>query len=194
MDILKQPYIIQEFIDTDSTDIRAIVAGNKVIAAMKRKAKKQEIRANFHLGGICEKYEMDYDSEQIAINAAKAVGADICAVDILEGKTSSVIEVNLSPGLVGISKATKKDIPRLVAKSLFKKAKEYKEKEKGENYNNILKELDINKEKEIITNLNIKAEIIKLPSIFTKITDFNTKDEVTILAKKGKLTIKKLGG
>jgi ribosomal protein S6--L-glutamate ligase len=191
LEVFKQPYIIQEFIDTDSTDVRAIVAGNKVIAAMKRKATKQERRANFHMGGICEKYEMDYDSERVAINAAKALEADICAVDILEGNKPLVIEVNLSPGLVGITKATKKNIPKIIAKALFEKTKEFKEKEKGEDYSNILKELNINNSKEIITNLDIKAGIIKLPSIITKITEFNTEDEITILAKKGKLIIKK---
>ena len=194
LETFKQNYIIQEFIDTDSTDVRAIVAGDKVIAAMKRKASKQEMRANFHLGGMCEKYVMDYDSEQIAINSAKAVKADICAIDILEGSKSLVIEVNLSPGLVGITKATKKDIPRLIAKALFEKTKEFKEKEKGKDYNDMLKDLNISKNNQIITNLDIKAGIIKLPSIITKITEFNAKDETIIIAKKGRLVIKKQGG
>jgi len=191
LDTFNQPYLIQEFVETNATDIRAIVANNKVIATMKRKAKKGEIRANFHLGGTQEPYELDYDTEQITIKAANLVGADICAIDILEAKQPKIIEINTSPGLVAISRTTKKNLPKLIAKELYQKTKEFKKHQKQSDYSEILKELNINDKKEIITNLNIKAGMIKLPAIITKITEFNQDNEVAIYAEKGKLIIKK---
>ena len=194
LEVFDQPYIIQEYIETDATDVRAIVAGQKVIATMRRKATAREMRANIHMGGVGEPYELDYDLEQMAIQSAKAVKADICAVDILESKGKSVvIEVNLSPGLEGIQEATKKNVSAKIAKFLAKKTEESKEGKTSTGYEQLMKDLDISKveNQEIITNLNIKAGIIKLPDIVTKITKFTPDDEVTIVLNQGRLEIKK---
>lgn len=190
LEVFKQPYLIQEFIDTGATDVRIIVAGEKILGSMKRKAVASELRANIHMGGIGANYIPDQDTSRIAIKAAKAIGADLCAVDILEGRKPNVIELNLSPGLEGITKATKKNIAKSIAIFLYEKTKEFKEKQKQNDYKEIINNIQPNDEKEILTTLNIQAGVIKLPSVITKITKFNPDKEVVLRAQKGKLLIK----
>ena len=163
LEVFKQPYIIQEFIETDATDVRAIVVGDKVIASMKRKAKSGELRANIHQGGTGIPYELSFEAEKTAIKSAKAVKADICGVDILESfKGNLVIEVNLSPGLKGIMNATKKNVAKSFAKFLYEKTLEFKQGEKKKDYKDMVKELKGNG-KEVLTNLDIKGGRIRLP-------------------------------
>lgn len=197
MEIFKQPYILQEYVETGATDIRAIVAGDKIIACMKRKAPLKELRSNIHIGGKGQPYELDYDTEQIAIKAAQAIGAEICAIDLLEtGKKTMIIEVNLSPGLRGITKVTKKNIAKDIAKFLAKETKNFIVSVQKKGYSKIIKELELESKnnklsKEILTSLNIKEGIIKLPKIISKITKFKADDEVIIKLDEGKIEIKK---
>ena len=135
LESLKQPVILQEYIETDATDIRAIVTGKKVVASMKRKGRAGEIRSNIHQGGIGVAYELDYDAENVALKSAKAVNADICGVDMLESvRGNMVIEVNLSPGLRGIMNATKKNVANSIAEFLHKQTVELKGKENHKEY------------------------------------------------------------
>lgn len=194
LEVSKQSYIIQEYVETEEiSDIRAIVVGNKVVAAMKRKATPEEQRANIHMGGEGTPYEVDYDTEQVAVKSAKAIGADVCAVDILMGAEPLAIEVNLSPGLQGITATTKKNIAAKIAKFLFEKTKEFSETKKKKGYGEIIKEIEVSKgngAQEILTNLDIKAGVIKLPKVITDITKFTSDDEVILIVDKGKLEIK----
>lgn len=191
LEVFNQPYIIQEYVETGATDIRAIVVGDKVIAAMKRKAAKEDLRANIHAGGEGVPYVPDYDTEQIAIRAAKAVGADICAVDLLEGKEPLVIEVNLSPGLQGITKATKKNVAQMIAKALAEQTKEFLTKQKKAERLSPEEEIkkQTTKTKELLTSLDIKAGVMRLPKIVADISNFKPDDEVSIKMEKGKLII-----
>ena len=190
LEVFKQPYVIEEYIETNATDIRVIIAGDKIIAAMKRKATKDEMRANIHMGAIGVNYVPNFDIEQIALKASKALGADICAVDLLEGLKPMVIEVNLSPGLQGITKTTGKNLANTIAKFLYENTKKFKSSKTSSDYNNVLREID--KDKEIIINLEIKAEKIRLPDIITKATGFKDDEEVSISISKGRLIIKKM--
>ena len=190
LEVFKQPYIIEEYIETNTTDIRVIVAGDEVVGAMKRKATPDEMRANIHMGGKGTNYIPAPDIEQIALKASKAIGADIWAVDILEGLKPMVIEVNLSPGLGGITKATGKNIAKSIAKVLYDKTKLFKSSKTSQDYNNVLK--DINKNEEIVTNLEVKAGKIRLPEIITRASGLRSDEEVSISVSKGKLIIKKM--
>ncbi|MCA9485538.1 MAG: RimK family alpha-L-glutamate ligase [Nanoarchaeota archaeon] len=128
LDEFKEPFIIQEFVKTKkTTDIRAIVAGKKILASYKRKAAVNEVRANTHLGGTRLAHELTDEEKRLAISSAKALGADICGVDILNAKKPSVIEVNLSPSLYTAKEITGKDVLKDVSKYLYKKTKEFKE-------------------------------------------------------------------
>src|SRR3989338_7609429 len=84
IDTLRQPFLIQQYIETEGSDIRAIVIGDKVAASMRRKAVVGEKRDNIHAGGKGEPIILDEHTKKIAVNAAKSIGAEICAVDILE--------------------------------------------------------------------------------------------------------------
>ncbi len=195
---LKQPFLIQEYIETGGADVRAIVVNGRVVAAMKRKAVKGEKRANIHVGGKGIAYEPDAYTKKVAILAAKAVGAEICAVDILEGiKGPMVIEINLSPGLQGITAATKVNVADKIAKYLFEQTKALKESGKKVMTTKIFEELGIAQPKEgakeILMNLDFRGDRILLPEIITKATGFGEKDEFSVKVEKGKVVIEKIG-
>src|SRR3989338_3165448 len=190
---LRQPFIIQEYVETGGVDMRAIVVGDKVVASMKRKADMGEKRSNIHAGGTGEAYTLDFHTKKIAVDAAKAIGADICAVDMLDTiKGPVVIEVNLSPGFQCITEATKIDVADKIAKYLYERTKESYEKGKKKGAKEILSEIGIEEEKEIITNVDFRGGRMLLPEIITKITNFDDKKELSIKAKKGELVIKNL--
>ncbi len=196
LETLKQPFLIQEYIETDGTDIRAIVVGDKVVASMKRNAEKGETRANIHAGGKGEPIELDYHTKQIAITAAQSIGAEICGIDLLEGtKEPLVIEVNLSPGLQGITKATKIDVADKIARYLHKKTKERLESGKEKSASKIFQDLGIKAPdkatQQIVSNLDFRGNRILLPEVITNITKLSEKDEVVIKADKGKIFIEK---
>lgn len=197
LEVFNQSYIIQEYVETGATDLRAIVINNKVVACMKRIAAKGDLRANVHSGGSGESYKLDEISKEMCIKCSKAIRADICAIDILKGIKPHVIEVNLSPGIQGISKFTKKDIADEIAKGLYEKTKEFKTKAHTEKYNGVLKEFNINKDhdkiQQIVTNATVKLGKIRLPEIATKISGFEDEEEILIKVKKDKIIIKKPG-
>tara|TARA_Y100000768_G_C23991333_1_gene693663 strand:- start:7905 stop:9143 length:1239 start_codon:yes stop_codon:yes gene_type:complete len=108
----KQNVLIQKFVaESKGKDIRAIVVGDRVVAAMRRVAQGQEFRSNVHRGGLTEPVELDDEYKETAIRAAKIMGLGIAGVDMLEGKDGpQIMEINSSPGLEGIEGCTKLDI------------------------------------------------------------------------------------
>jgi len=194
--VLNQPFLIQEYVETGGVDTRAIVVGNKVVAAMRRKAVQGEKRANIHAGGKGESVELDVATKKIVVQAAEAVGMEIGAIDLLESSRGPmVLEVNLSPGLQGITKATKKDVAEDIAKFLYKRTKEFNKVGKDAEAANVMKDLGVEKAesagKHIITSLDMRGNRVLLPEVVTNITNFNEKDEYTIDAEKNRLEIKK---
>ena len=192
---LKQPFLIQEYIETGGVDVRAFVVGDRVVASMKRKAVKGELRANIHAGGTGEACVLDERTKRIAIDTSISVGADICAVDMLESaKGPLVIEVNLSPGLQGITKATSINVADKIAKFLFEKSEIFSARDRDEATLKIFEDLGLSGEiaQQIITNLDFRAQRILLPKIATDIAKFGEKDEVVLKVEKGKLVVEKV--
>lgn len=111
---LQARVIVQEYIkESAGTDIRAFVVDGRIVGAMKRQAKEGEFRSNLHRGGTASVIKLTDEEENIALKAAKAMGLDIAGVDMLQSSRGPLIlEVNSSPGLEGIEKATGKDIAR----------------------------------------------------------------------------------
>ncbi len=109
---LKANIIVQEFIkEANGEDIRCFVIGNKVFAAMMRRAPKGEFRSNLHRGGTPIQVKISAAERATAIKAAEAMGLNVAGVDILRSSHGPVVmEVNSSPGLEGIEKSTKKDV------------------------------------------------------------------------------------
>ena len=124
---LNSNFLVQEFIEeAGGADIRCFVIGDKVVASMKRQGAEGEFRSNLHQGGQAEKVKITPLERQMAVKAAKAMGLNISGVDILRSKRGPLIlEVNSSPGIEGIEKATGKNIAGLVVdfveKSLVKR-------------------------------------------------------------------------
>jgi len=108
----KQNVLIQSFVtESKGRDIRALVVGDRVVAAMRRTAHGDEFRSNVHRGGSAEAVTLDPAYEQTAVRAAQIMGLRVSGVDMLEGNDGPlVIEVNSSPGLQGIEIATNLDV------------------------------------------------------------------------------------
>jgi len=115
---LKARVIVQEFIkESKGMDIRAFVVDGRVVGAMKRTGKEGEFRSNLHRGGSAQLIELSQEEETTAIKAAKALGLHVAGVDMLQSERGPlVIEVNSSPGLEGIEKATGEDIAGEIVK------------------------------------------------------------------------------
>jgi ribosomal protein S6--L-glutamate ligase len=109
---LKARIIVQEFIaESKGADLRAFVVDGEVVGAMKRQGKEGEFRSNLHRGGSGTLVKLTRAEKAAALLATKALGLGIAGVDMLQSKRGPlVLEVNSSPGLEGIEKATKQDI------------------------------------------------------------------------------------
>jgi ribosomal protein S6--L-glutamate ligase len=109
---LKARVILQEFIEeAGGADIRAFVVNGEVVGAMKRQGKEGEFRSNLHRGGSAEMIKLKAKEKRAALKAAEALGLSVAGVDMLQSKRGPLIlEVNSSPGLEGIERATGIDI------------------------------------------------------------------------------------
>lgn len=107
-----QNVLIQSFVqESRGRDVRALVVGDRVVAAMRRVAHGDEFRSNVHRGGSVEPVVLDTAYEQAAVRSAQIMGLRVAGVDMLEGNDGPlVMEVNSSPGLEGIETATKLDV------------------------------------------------------------------------------------
>ena len=110
--VLKANILVQEFIkEADGADIRAFVIGGKVVGAMKRQGGLGEFRSNLHRGGKATPIKLTAEEEETAIRAVRRLGLGIAGVDMLQSSRGPlVMEVNASPGLEGIEKATGIDV------------------------------------------------------------------------------------
>jgi ribosomal protein S6--L-glutamate ligase len=117
---LDQNILIQKFIsESKGADIRALVVGRKVVAAMKRHAVSGEFRSNLHRGGSATKMRLPAEYRKTALAAARVLGLRVAGVDLLESKDGPmVMEVNSSPGLEGIQKTTSVDVAGAIIEHL----------------------------------------------------------------------------
>jgi ribosomal protein S6--L-glutamate ligase len=108
----KQNVLIQRFVaESKGRDIRALVVGDRVVAAMRRRAQPGEFRSNVHRGGTTESVELDPEYARVAVRSAQIMGLRVAGVDMLESdRGPAVLEVNSSPGLEGIETATQLDV------------------------------------------------------------------------------------
>ena len=125
--------LVQEFIkEAGGTDIRALVVGGKVVAAMQRTGGEGEFRSNLHRGGVAKQIKLSPEERSTALRSAKAMGLNVCGVDMLRANHGPVVmEVNSSPGLEGVEKATGIDIAGKIIELLEKKSPVGNTKTKG---------------------------------------------------------------
>ena len=125
--------IVQEFIkEAKGSDFRCLVIGEKVVAAMQRTAKEGEFRSNLHRGGSAQIAKLTPEERSTAVRAARTMGLNVAGVDLLRSNHGPVImEVNSSPGLEGIEKATGKDVAGMIMEFMEKNAKRGKTRTRG---------------------------------------------------------------
>ncbi|MGX9354483.1 30S ribosomal protein S6--L-glutamate ligase [Roseobacteraceae bacterium S113] len=113
---LKANFLVQDFVkEAAGVDIRCLVVGGKVVAAMKRTGAEGDFRSNLHRGGHAAKVRITKAERETALRAAKVFGLNLAGVDLLRSDTGpKVLEVNSSPGLEGIETASGKNIAGLV--------------------------------------------------------------------------------
>jgi ribosomal protein S6--L-glutamate ligase len=107
-----QDIILQEYIaESKGRDIRAIVVGQRVVAAMRRQAKAGEFRSNLHRGGLGVRIQLGKRDAQTAVAAVRVMGLEVAGVDMLESSSGpKILEINSSPGLEGIERTSGVDV------------------------------------------------------------------------------------
>ena len=130
---LNADILVQEFIkEANGEDIRCLVIGNKVVAAMKRKGAEGDFRSNLHRGGSAEMVKITPMERATAVKAARVMGLNVAGVDLLRSNRGPVVmEVNSSPGLEGVEKATGKDVAGLIIEFLEKNRKPNRTRTRG---------------------------------------------------------------
>lgn len=112
LDMTRSVFYVQRVIDHDGCDIRAFVVGDRVVAAIERRAADGGWRTNVSLGGEARAIELPPAQCELAVRAARAVGADYAGVDLLPARDGTVyaLEVNGIPGWSGVQSTTSVDI------------------------------------------------------------------------------------
>ena len=130
---VKSNIMVQEYVkESKGVDIRCFVIGGKVIGAMMRKGAEGDFRSNLHRGGSASIVKITPEERSTALRAAKTLGLNVAGVDLLRSNHGPVVmEVNSSPGLEGIEKATGIDIAEKIIEFLESHAKPGKTKTRG---------------------------------------------------------------
>jgi ribosomal protein S6--L-glutamate ligase len=104
--------LVQEFVrEAEGSDIRCMVVGDRVVAAIRRQAKPGDFRSNLHRGGTAWRVRITPQERAVAVRAARTIGLGVAGVDLLRSDRGPlVLEVNSSPGLEGVEAATGKDV------------------------------------------------------------------------------------
>ncbi|MDX1780370.1 MAG: 30S ribosomal protein S6--L-glutamate ligase, partial [Thalassovita sp.] len=122
---LKASFLVQHFVkEAAGEDIRCLVIGSKVVAAMKRSGAEGDFRSNLHQGGSASKVRITKAERETAQRAAKAFGLNMAGVDLLRSDSGpKVLEVNSSPGFEGIEKVSGKNITGLLYDEIERRAR-----------------------------------------------------------------------
>jgi ribosomal protein S6--L-glutamate ligase len=130
---LKTNILVQEFIrEAGAKDIRCLIVGNKVVASMMRTGKEGEFRSNLHRGGTSQPIRITPEERSTALRSAKIMGLNVAGVDMLRSNHGPVVmEVNSSPGLEGIEKASRKDVAGMIIGFIEKNARQGKTSTRG---------------------------------------------------------------
>lgn len=130
---LRAEFLVQEFIkEAGGSDIRCLVIGGKVVAAMQRTAMEGEFRSNLHRGGSAKLVKLTPTERRTAVKAAQTMGLHLAGVDILRSSRGPLImEVNSSPGLEGIEGATQKDVAGAIVAFVEENARPHNTRTRG---------------------------------------------------------------
>ncbi|PIQ43159.1 MAG: 30S ribosomal protein S6--L-glutamate ligase [Gammaproteobacteria bacterium CG11_big_fil_rev_8_21_14_0_20_46_22] len=131
--LLNANILVQEFIkEAAGTDIRCFVIGDQAVAAMQRTAKAGEFRSNVHKGGSVDVIELTQEEKDIAVRSAQVMGLEVAGVDLIRSARGSLLlEVNSSPGLEGIERATGLDIASMMIEHIEREVSNSKHSDKA---------------------------------------------------------------
>ncbi|MFH1696535.1 MAG: RimK family alpha-L-glutamate ligase [Candidatus Diapherotrites archaeon] len=124
LQVFKEFISIQQFVKARNEDLRCYVLGEDV-KGVRRIAPKGDWRANVSRGGKAQWARLPEGAKEIAVNSAKALGMDVCAVDLLQtDKGLYVAEVNFSPGI--IPKFFRRQIAGFIMEYLYNEGKKHR--------------------------------------------------------------------
>ena len=105
-------YYIQEMVERPPRDLRCIVVGDEIIAAVYRYSAENEWRTNVARGGKAENAPITNELKEIALRAARAVGGGVLGVDLMEDKQRGLLvhEINNTVEFRGASNVSSTDI------------------------------------------------------------------------------------
>lgn len=120
-----QVYYLEEFVQRPPRDIRAIMVGDKVVAAIYRYSGDDQWKTNMALGGKAEECKVTKEMEDICIKAKNAVQGQIVGVDLMESKEKGLVvhEVNNTTEYKNTVRVTGVDIPTLMIDYALKSRK-----------------------------------------------------------------------
>jgi ribosomal protein S6--L-glutamate ligase len=109
---LRQNFIVQRYVKSPrGRDLRALVVGDRVVAAVRRRARAGKVFRSLARGTRSAKVSLSAAQERIAVRSAQTVGLPVAAVDMLEtGNSLRVFEVNAAPGLHDLEAITGLDL------------------------------------------------------------------------------------
>ncbi|MEM7439830.1 MAG: 30S ribosomal protein S6--L-glutamate ligase [Pseudomonadota bacterium] len=109
---LKANFLVQQFVkEAAGEDVRCLVIGGRVVASVRRVAQPGEFRSNLHQGGTAQRVKITKEERETAVRAARAMRLGFAGVDLLRSSEGpKVLEVNSSPGLEGVEKASGRDV------------------------------------------------------------------------------------
>jgi ribosomal protein S6--L-glutamate ligase len=177
----EQNVLIQNFVkESKGRDVRALVVGDRVVAAMRRVAQGDEFRSNVHRGGNVEAVELDDSYKETAVRAAQIMGLKVAGVDMLESDAGPLImEINSSPGLEGIEAATHLDVAGAIIEHIADQVN--------------MPDLDIRQKLTVSRGYNVSEIYIPEGSIYAgksiEETDLRDKDIVVLTLRRGTTVI-----
>ena len=123
---LEANILIQEFIEESrGSDVRCLVIGNEVVAAIERRSVDGEFRSNLHQGGEAHQVNLSVEERETARAATKALGLELAGVDILRSDRGPlVLEVNSSPGIQGVENVSGVDVAGMMIEHVEKRLSE----------------------------------------------------------------------
>jgi ribosomal protein S6--L-glutamate ligase len=102
---------LQAFVARPTHDVRAFVVGDRVEAAIARRARPGEFRANLHQGAVGHEIDLDAEACELAVRATCVLGLDYSGVDLLLTDGGPVLlEANGTPSFRGVNQATGRDM------------------------------------------------------------------------------------
>ena len=111
-----QIHYLEEFVKRPPRDIRAIMVGDKIVAAIYRTSGSGNWKTNMALGGIAEECKVTHEMEEMCIKAKNAVQGDIVGVDLMESNERGLVvhEVNNTTEYKNTVRVCSVDIPSLM--------------------------------------------------------------------------------